>query len=59
MIEELKGLDDKFTEQLAIIFMMGSSERGRKKCETAVFRRAEGKDPPFWQSRTCQPWEGR
>lgn len=28
---ELKGLADKFTEQLAIIFTVGSSERGGKK----------------------------
>lgn len=47
MTVELKGLADKFTEQLAIIFMMGSLERGRKSCGAVICRRADGKGPCF------------
>ena len=54
MTVELKGLADKFTEQLAIIFMVGSLD-GEKSCGAVVFRRAEGRDTPFGNHVPASP----
>lgn len=55
MTVELKGLADKFTEQLVIIFMVGSLERGKKKLWSSHIQRAEGKDPPFGSRVPASP----